>query len=1043
MFRHSLVLQAGLAVLLHKLGAGNDIPIGSPVAGRTDDALTDLVGYFVNTWVLRTTVTPATTFTDLLTQVREKALAAYTHQDAPFERLVELLNPARSTAHHPLFQVSLAFQNAGSTSTTLPGLEITDYPTVGTRTARLDLLFSITDDPDSSLGYPAVVEYSTDLFDPSTIETITARYQRLLSTLTDRPDIPLARSTTLTPTEQHQLLRHWNDTTTETPGITIADMVEHHVRTTPHATAVIHGNQHLTYHQLDTHANHLVHHLLAHGAAPEKIIAVALPRTPQLLVTLLAITKTGAAYLPLDPTYPTERTRYILNDAAPDLVLTDRALASTLSETTVPCLLIEDLTGAVDSEVLDTVRTTTRLHPRNLAYVIYTSGSTGAPKGVAVPHSNVVNLLTAAAQSYGFGADDVWLWCHSVAFDFSVWEIWAALAHGGKVVIPSWEAVRSPDQLWELLIEHRVTVLNQTPSAFDALLEVGARHDRQPMAWRLLIFGGEALDPTRLLSWHTADRSNDLTLVNMYGITENTVHTTELRLKAHHLRSSASAVGTPLGNVRIYVLGDDLLPVPVGVAGELYVAGAQLARGYLHRAGATAARFVADPFDHEGNGRLYRTGDVVRWTPEGELEYLGRSDEQIKIRGYRIEPGEIEATLSAHTAVRQAVVLALASAATGEKRLVGYVVLHEPGATDATALRRHLADRIPEYMVPAAIVVLDHIPLTTNGKTDRTALPDPELASTVEYRPPRTAEERTLTSLYAEILGIDTVGIDDNFFDLGGHSLLATRLASRIRERLGVDIPIRVIFDHPTPAQLVDSWEEPATRTTPEQSLEPLEMIQDGAGYPLFCIHPGGGICWPYRNLGRYLDCPIIAIQQTGATDEPQHDSVISMARHYADQMQAIQPTGPYRLLGWSFGGMIAHEIAVELRRRDCEVERLVILDTYLDVEWTDEDKEMVNDYLDHVDEDLANPWLYALVAENLWRNMELQQNHAPQVFDGDVVLFTAAKDRHRADELWAPHVRGKAIEYLVDCTHSEMLHTDALRQYGDQLRDLLTETAE
>jgi nonribosomal peptide synthetase DhbF len=297
--------------------------------------------------------------------------------------------------------------------------------------------------------------------------------------------------------------------------------------------------------------------------------------------------------------------------------------------------------------------------------------------------------------------------------------------------------------------------------------------------------------------------------------------------------------------------------------------------------------------------------------------------------------------------------------------------------------------------------------------------------------------------LYAEILGIDTVGIDDNFFDLGGHSLLATRLASRIRERLGVDIPIRVIFDHPTPAQLVDSWEEPATRTTPEQSLEPLEMIQDGAGYPLFCIHPGGGICWPYRNLGRYLDCPIIAIQQTGATDEPQHDSVISMARHYADQMQAIQPTGPYRLLGWSFGGMIAHEIAVELRRRDCEVERLVILDTYLDVEWTDEDKEMVNDYLDHVDEDLANPWLYALVAENLWRNMELQQNHAPQVFDGDVVLFTAAKDRHRADELWAPHVRGKAIEYLVDCTHSEMLHTDALRQYGDQLRDLLTETAE
>ncbi|MBL1106797.1 amino acid adenylation domain-containing protein, partial [Streptomyces sp. 5-8] len=807
-----MVLQAGLAALLGKLGAGTDVPVGTPIAGRTDEAVDDLVGFFVNTLVLRTDLSGNPSFSELLGRVRADALAAYAHQDVPFEHLVEALNPTRSLAHHPLFQTMLALQNAPLGTFELPRLRVA-ADLVHTGTAKCDLTFMLTERPGTD-GLSGLVEYSTDLFDAATVEGITERWLRLLRAVVADPGRRIGQVDVLSADELRALLpaaagrdgespavdgRSGDSPAAagrsgELPGGCITALFERQVRANPAVVAVVSGEDTLTYGELNARANRLAHALIARGVGPEQLVALALPRSAELVVAVLAVLKAGAAYVPVDPRYPAARIAYLLRDARPSLLVTTGRTGGPPDTEPVDRLLLDaaDLDGLPDTDP------EIPLDPGHPAYVIYTSGSTGDPKGVVVPHRNVVRLFATTEELFGFCAEDVWTLFHSYAFDFSVWELWGPLLHGGRLVVVDHETSRSPHLFLKLLARERVTVLNQTPSAFYQLMQADeeAPETGRSLALRTVVFGGEALEHARLASWYERHPDDAPLLVNMYGITETTVHVTYAALGRSG--TAAGQVGTALPDLRTYVLDAHLRPVPPGVPGELYVAGAGLARGYLNRPGLTAGRFVADPFGPAG-ARMYRSGDVVRRSADGSLRFVGRADDQVKVRGFRIELGEIEVALAAHPGVAQVAVLARRDRA-DDTRLVAYLVAAPGVALRPAELREHLRERLPEYMVPAAFVTLDSLPLTANGKLDRRALPAPDLAPAHTGRAPRTPQEQILCELFAEVLGVAEVGVEDNFFDLGGHSLLATRLAARVRATLGVELELRTLFETPTPA---------------------------------------------------------------------------------------------------------------------------------------------------------------------------------------------------------------------------------------------------
>ncbi|MYW09740.1 amino acid adenylation domain-containing protein, partial [Streptomyces sp. SID2563] len=783
-----MVLQAGLAALLGKLGAGTDVPIGTPVAGRTDEALDDLVGFFVNTLVLRTDLSGDPTFTELLTRVRSEALAAYAHQDVPFEHLVEALNPARTLAHHPLFQTMLTLQNAPSGTFDLPRLRVTS-DLVPTGTAKCDLTFVLAEQPGGG-GLSGVVEYSTDLFDAATVTAIVERWLRLLRAVAADPGRSIGQVDVLSDDELRALLPARQDA--EPPQHSLPALFERQVRADPDALAVTDGATTLTYGVLNARANRLAHALIERGVGPEQLVALALPRSADLVVAVLAVLKAGAAYVPVDPEYPAARISYLLQDTRPSLLLTTSQVGMEGADR----LLLDtaDLDGLPDTDPGVAV------DPAHAAYVIHTSGSTGNPKGVVIPHRNVVRLFDTTRERFAFGADDVWTLFHSYAFDFSVWELWGPLLHGGRLVVVDHETSRSPGRFLDLLARERVTVLNQTPSAFHQLVQADAEDPDtgRRLALRTVVFGGEALEHARLASWYERHPEDAPRLVNMYGITETTVHVTHTELG--RTATAPGDIGTALPDLRAYVLDAGLRPVAPGVPGELYVAGPGLARGYLNRPGLTAGRFVADPYGPAGS-RMYRSGDVVRRAADGTLRYVGRADQQVKVRGFRIELGEIEAALATHPDIAQVAVLARQDRA-DDTRLAAYLVPAAGAAPQPAALRAYLRERLPEHMVPSAFVTLDALPLTVNGKLDHRALPAPGPAPATTSRAPRTAREQILCELFAEVLGAPGAGVDDGFFDLGGHSLLATRLAARIRATLGVEMPLRTLFEAPTPAAL-------------------------------------------------------------------------------------------------------------------------------------------------------------------------------------------------------------------------------------------------
>ncbi|WP_158734379.1 non-ribosomal peptide synthetase [Streptomyces sp. NRRL F-2747] len=804
-----MVLQAALAALLTRLGAGTDIPIGTPVAGRGDENLQDLVGFFVNTLVLRTDTSGHPTFEELLGRVRDSALEAYSHQDVPFEHLVEALKPPRALGRHPLFQVMLALQGSEDGTLSLPGAT-TRFEPIEALAAKFDLLVNLTERygaDGTANGLVGGLEYSTDLFERATARSIAERFTRLLRAVVADPACRVATVDLLTDTER-RLLATEPDGPSQAPGRTLPELFEAQVRRAPEAVAVSFEGTSVTYRELNERANRLARLLVARGAGPERVVALLLPRSPEMIVAILAVLKSGAAYLPMDPDYPAQRLALMVGDAAPLCAVTTSAVSSTLPDGT-PTILLDDpavIGGLAALAPLDLgdAHPSGAPRPGNAAYIIYTSGSTGTPKGVVVPHHNVVRLFGTTEDSFRFGAEDVWSLCHSYAFDFSVWEIWGPLLHGGRLVVIPREIVRSPADLLALLVEERVTILNQTPSAFYELMRSDRENPRlgSRLALRRVVFGGEQLDLGQLADWYERHADDAPVLVNMYGITETTVHVSHLALGQDAPAAQRSLIGEGLPDLRVRLLDEALQPLPAGVIGEMYVSGPGVSRGYLNRPGVTSERFVADPFGPPGS-RMYRTGDLARLLPGGGFEFLGRADHQIQVRGFRIEPGEIETALTEHPAVTRAAVV-LREFGEGDRRLVAYVVADRGEAPGAGELRRHLAGNLPEHMVPAAFVTVDAMPMTANGKLDQAALPHPVLGSGAEAddAAPRTHEEEVLLGLFRDVLGVGGIGIHDGFFELGGHSLLVTRLVGRVRSALGVELPMRALFETPTVAAL-------------------------------------------------------------------------------------------------------------------------------------------------------------------------------------------------------------------------------------------------
>jgi amino acid adenylation domain-containing protein len=1499
-----MVIQGALAVLLSRLSASSDVAIGFPIAGRRDPALEELVGFFVNTLVLRVEVAGDPTFAELLAQVRRRSLSAYEHQDVPFEMLVDRLNPTRSLTHHPLVQVMLAWQNFAVRGNNGPGaglvmgdLQVTPIA-AHTHTARMDVLFNLAErwtDAGEPAGIEGAVEFRTDVYDAAGIETLIERFQRVLVAMTTDTTQRLS-SMDLLDTDEHARLDRWtNRAVLIRPAptrVSIPVSFAAQVARTPEAVAVTFEGRFMTYRELEEAANRLAHLLAAHGAGPGQVVALLFSRSTEAIIAILAALKTGAAYLPIDPTHPDTRIEFMLADAAAIAAITTAGLRSRLDESDLPIIDIDDPRIACYP--------TTGLPapaPDDLAYIIYTSGTTGVPKGVAVTHHNVTQLVTSLDDDAL--REGVWTQSHSLAFDMSVYEIWGALLRGGRLVVVSESVARSPEDFHALMVSEHVTVLNRTPTAFYALQTADALQPElgRQLSLQAVLFAGEALEPRRLRTWLHAHPGSPR-IINLYGITETTVHSSFRQIVDGDADSNVSPIGVPLAHLAFFVLDGWLRPVPPGVVGELYVAGAGLTNGYVRRTGLTASRFVACPFGMPG-ARMYRSGDLVSWGADGQLQYLGRADEQVKIRGYRIELGEIENALlncpqvtQAVTTVHQGsagahlvayvtldhtntadhdaeaveewqhvydelygaevaetgfgsdfrgwnssytgdpipleemeewraatvvrimalqprrvleigagsglvlsqiapqcehyvgtdmsavvidnlarslerlqigwrdrvqlltqpahvtgalphghfdtvilnsviqyfpnagylaevldnaldllapggalfigdvrnhslqgafqtgVALARTSATdaaeirqrvqramvaepelllapefftswaaehssvaglgievkrgVADNELTRYrydVTIHKtptpvrslagapiwawsqcaglgglgaellsqrlaavrvteipraeviadvgieqalaaglplaealaqptdaitpeqlhrlgettryhvavtwgaaPGTMDAvfispteaghiplltdlylrptgaghrstyandpqtntkiSAVRQQVSARLPDYMVPTQMVVLEEFPLTSSGKIDRKALPEPVFAAT-SFRAPQTQTEKILTGIYAQVLGIERVGVDDSFFDLGGDSLSAMRLVAAINTRLDAHLAVRTVFHAPS----VRNLSQQLGRHDSAVEVLPVEILKEGTGVPLCCIHDGFGLSWVYRALGNYVDCPIIGINQIPQNGEAEPGSIRRMAARYADRLQALYPDGPYKLLGWSFGGVVAHELAIELQRRGCVVQRLVLLDAPFIPRFSAKriigrfgpkrviartralDESQVLEYIfrtNRIDIPVqSGPLTYLQAAELIQqrdavgfavplpprqllefmvKSVNASQwyllKHVPGVFDGDMVIFSAAPSENGNDnglglgsrwrglrpqmatrshlQSWRPYGAGDITEYSVGCAHYEMLTIRALSVYGKRLKLLL-----
>ncbi|NDK88465.1 amino acid adenylation domain-containing protein [Gordonia desulfuricans] len=1060
-----MVFHAALVALLARLAVTDDVAIGTPYAGRGERELDDLIGMFVNTLVLRTQIRDGMSFGELIEDARDTDLAAFGHADVPFERLVQELNPVRSDAYNPLFQVMLAFQNVSTTAIELPALSVEAVES-DTGMSMFDMQVTVSDSYDDTgapAGIAGEITFATDLFDAATVTTFAERLLRVLTALSADPGRSIHDVDLLDPTEREAALVRWNATDHAVdPAETLASLFAGAAARFADGPAVTAGDLTLTYAEFAGRVNRLARWLVSRGVGPDALVAIRMRRSLDQITAMYAVHAAGGGYIPIDPDHPADRIGHMLGCADPVVVLT------TLDGI--------ELSGFDDSPLTDDDRVTAA-DPDALAYLLFTSGSTGRPKGVAISHRSAVNQVRWISDEYALTGTDVVLQKTPSTFDVSVWEIFGTLAAGARLVVARPDGHTDPDYLAEVIDTERVTLTSFVPSMLavfaDALAPEAATVDpgasgRSLDSLRALLVAGEAFGPDVVAAAHRALPAVELH--NLYGPTEFTVHATSHQVGADD--HGAVPMGTPVWNSRAYVLDSRLCPVPPGVTGDLYLSGTQVARGYFGRTGLTAERFVADPF--VAGERMYRTGDLVRRRSTGELEYLGRSDFQVKLRGLRIELGEIEAVFAEHESVARAV--ATVTATERVEYLVVYLVPAAGATVDTAEVSAFASTALPGYMMPTAVMVLDTVPLTASGKLDRARLPK-TARRTDEFRAPATELEGEIARTFEDVLGVARVGADDDFYALGGNSLTSVRVVNSLKNELHVEIPIRWMLSDSSPADLARRIEAgirnggtvfetgdggAADGAGSGLGLEVLLPIRTGGDKPpLFCVHPASGLAWCYQTLGRQIpdDRPVYGLQapQIGGED-PGPTSVPAIARRYFDEIRTVQPHGPYHLLGWSLGGVIAHAVAAEMRAAGEEVAMLAMLDAEADAIDTSEIVEITAGELisnlgpvlgiDFVSSDATAEQAAAQITEHLGEGFGVDAATIQRltdaynlllratgdwelpVVDVDLQFFTAVRDR-RPDALghpgWQPFVGGVISNVDVDCDHLSMTENEAI----------------
>lgn len=821
-----MTLMAAFKVLLLRYTGQQDMLVGTPIANRNRREVEGLVGLFINTLVLRTDMSGDPSFRDLLGRVKEVALGAYGNQDVPFEKLVEELQPERDLSRTPMFQVMFVMQN-----NPMPELKLGDVTMspliIEGATSKFDLTLSIMEEADGNLS--GWLEYNTDLFDKPMIESLIGHYNTLMRGIIADADERISRLPILTDTERKRLLVEFNDTASEySLSNCVHQLFEAQAERAPNATAVIYEDQKLTYGELNQKADQIARRLKAMGVGPESLVGVSMERSVEMVLAIFGILKAGGAYVPLDPTYPKDRLAFMAADAGVKAILTDSSVLQQLDTINVTTLCLDkeletfiagdndSLTSGDDQQSAVAVE--------NIAYVIYTSGSTGKPKGVMTPHEAVTNMILWMQATYEMTPADRLLQKTALTFDASAWEFFWPLVTGATLVVARPYAEKDGDYMVKTLQEQGVTVLQLVPSLLKMLVEQEGFENCRSL--RHVFCGGEAL-PAAVCE-RFFERLPQAQLTNVYGPTETTMHVTVWECRKDTLEHVVP-IGRPVGNTQAYILDENMQPVPIGVPGELCIGGVQVARGYLNRPELTAERFISDPFSQQQGRKLYRTGDLTRFRPDGGIEFRGRIDHQVKIRGYRIELGEIESALRQHSAISDVLVIAREDVP-GDKRLVAYVLMKPDQELKGSELHKHLLVTLPDYMVPSAFVLLDKMPLLSNGKVDREALPTPEYSRKLleeEYVAPRNEVEESLAKIFAEVLGIPKVGVNDNFFLLGGHSLSATQVTTRMREILQADVPLRRIFEKPTVSGLATAVEEFKTQPQDDDIIESIPRDND------------------------------------------------------------------------------------------------------------------------------------------------------------------------------------------------------------------------
>jgi amino acid adenylation domain-containing protein len=1071
-----MTLLAGFKAVLYRYTQQQDIVVGCPIAGRTRAETEPLIGFFVNTLALRSRIEVESTFRELLTQVKENTLAAYSHQDVPFDRIVEEVHPERSSNRMPLVQVVFALNNEYVEDQLFPGVHAEEIET-GTGTSKFDITFVTK---DTSAGLSAVVEYNSDLFHETFIQRLLAHFEQLLRGVVANPDEKIARLPLISLREREFLLDELNRTERPYPRTgCVHEIFEVQVSKTPEATALKYGSESITYRDLNVRANQLAHYLIREKAGSGTLVGVYLERSIEMIVAFLAILKAGAAYVPLDLSYPKDRLAFMIVDTKMPFILTHSARAKDLPVSEVPVLCVDERWSAVQQEPRQLPPNTASAD--SLAYVIYTSGSTGQPKGVPVPHRGITRLVCNTDYVEITPSDRI-AQASNASFDAATFEIWGALLNGGTAIGISKDIALSPSDFAQTLRTEKISILFLTTALFNQL----SREVPGVFATlRTVLFGGEAVDP----KWVSAVLECDPPerLLHVYGPTENTTFSSWYHIQNLSDDALTVPIGKSIANSELYILDPERQPVPLGISGEVYVGGDGLAHGYWNRPELTGSKFVDHPFNP--GARLYRTGDLARFDEQGNVEFVGRIDHQVKLRGFRIELGEIEALLAKHPNVSNNIVM-LREDTPGDKRLVAYIIPKE-GAPDPAGLRAHLRSQLPDYMVPAAFVFMEEFPLTPNEKIDRKALPVPE-----QNRPdlnrsfiaPRNEIERQLVKIWETVLGVQPVGIADNFFDLGGHSLLAVKLFSQIEKQIGKKLPLATLFRAPTIEQI-------ASLLRDENQTKSWSTIVDiqpkGSKPPFFWIHTlggdGGGGFFYYRKLAELLgpDQPSFGIR----SPQQPFTRIEDMARFYVKEIRKFQPEGPYFLGGFCFGGNVAFEMAHHLAAIGEEIGLLVMLESSppnVDQKqsWTaTAAKYSLENLVENVKEfvsvspqqqlamlknkskrlkqkirsriasppqdgpkvelkdmiDLANyPEGYVQYAETHWH--ALTQYH-PQPYPGEIVLFRAKKQgltnfNHTLG--WDALVEDRVQVNVIPGTHENMLQEPNVQIVAAKLRHLL-----